>query len=137
MINPNKEVHRAFFIEALSLELNILFLDLILMTSLSLLSSKLEMLGSLQSQLLLGLTLLTFKTDDNLTGGLCFLVEDGLGLSSESHLLRVITTLSLSEVGSFSGLVLGDLVNTVLAALLSLTVSFTFLWYINHIEILK
>jgi len=92
--------------------------DLVLMTSLGLLSSKLEVLGSFQGQLLLGLALLTFKTDYNLTSGLCLLVENGLGLSSESHLLGIITTLSLSEVRSFSSLVLGDLVHSVLAALL-------------------
>ena len=104
------------------------------MTSLCLLSSKLKVLGSLQSQLLLGLTLLTFKTDNNLTGSLCLLVKDGLGLSSESHLLGVITTLSLSKVGSLSSLVLGDLVYLMLFALTSSTESFAFLWYVNHFE---
>lgn len=104
------------------------------MTGLCLLSSKLKVLGSLQSQLLLGLTLLTFKTDNNLTGCLCLLVEDGLGLSSESHLLGVITTLSLSKVGSLSSLVLGDLVYLMLFALTSSTESFAFLWYVNHFE---
>jgi len=107
---------------------------LILVTSLSLLSSKLEMLSSLQSQLLLGLTFLAFKPNYNLTGSLSLLVEDGLSLSSESHLLGVITTLSLGEIGGFSGLVLGDLVYLMLTALSALAVGVTFLRYINHVD---
>ena len=45
------------------------------------------------------------KTEHNLLGGLGLLVEDGLGLSSETHLLRVITSLALSKVGGLSGLI--------------------------------
>ena len=89
------------------------------------------MLGSLEAQLLLGLTFFTFKTKDNLTCGLGLLVEDGLGLSSETHLLRVVTSLSLREVGGLSGLVLGDLVKGVLLAL-TRTVSLAFLGYVHH-----
>ncbi len=100
------------------------------MTSLCLLSSKLKVLGSLQNHLLLGLTLLTFETDNNLTGSLCLLVKDGLGLSSESHLLGVITTFSLIKVGSLSSLVLGDLVWPVLPALAAIGVPG--LWDIHH-----
>lgn len=38
----------------------------------------------------------------------------------------------LSEVRSFTGLILGDLVKSVLLALLSLAVSFSFLWNVDH-----
>lgn len=107
---------------------------LILMTGLCLLSSKLEMLGSLQSQLFLGLAFLTFETNYNLTRSLRLLVKYGLGLSTESHLLRIITTLSLCEIGSFSSLVLGDLVNTVLTTFFSFAVSSAFLRYVHHFD---
>jgi hypothetical protein len=100
-------------------------------TRCSCLLSELEVLGSLVAQLLLGLTFLTFKTKDDLTCGLGLLVEDGLGLSSETHLLRVVTSLSLGEVGSLSGLVLGDLVQGVLLAL-SCTVGSAFFGNIHH-----
>lgn len=39
-----------------------------------------------------------------------YLVEDGLGLTTITTLLTVITTLSLGKQRGFSGLVLGDLV---------------------------
>jgi len=103
-------------------------------TRLSLLGTKLEVLGTLESQMLLGLTFLALQTKDNLTCGLGLLVEHGLGLTSETHLLGIVTTLSLSEVRSLSGLVLSDLVVLVLTALLAGTVSLTFFGYINHFD---
>jgi len=103
-------------------------------TTLSLLGTKLEMLGSLQSQMLLGLTFLALQPQNNLTGGLGLLVKHGLGLSSKSHLLGVVTTLSLGEVRSLSGLVLGDLVVLVLTALFTSAVGLTFLGYIHHFD---
>jgi hypothetical protein len=98
-----------------------------------LLLAELEVLGPLQSKLLLGLALLALKPQHNLPGSLSLLVEHGLGLSSESHLLGVVTALSLGKVGSLSSLVLGDLVDLVLAALLVLAVSAPLLGYVNHI----
>jgi hypothetical protein len=103
-------------------------------TRLSLLGTKLEVLGTLKSQVLLGLTFLALQTKHNLTCGLGLLVEDGLGLTSKTHLLGIVTTLSLGEVGCLSGLVLGDLVVLVLTALLAGTVSLTFFGYINHFD---
>ena len=105
------------------------------MTRCSCLLSKFEVLGSLEAQLLLGLTLLAFQSKNDLTGGLGLLVEDGLGLSTESHLFRVVTSLSLCKVGSLTRLVLSDLVYGVLLALSS-TVSSAFLGYVDHCEIL-
>lgn len=104
------------------------------MTSLHLLGTQLKVLGTLQSQMLLGLTFLTFQTKDNLTGSLGLLVEHGLGLSSETHLLGIVTTLSLGKVGRLSGLVLGDLVGLVLTALLAGAVGFAFFGYVDHFE---
>lgn len=89
------------------------------------------MLGSLEAQLLLGLTFLTFETKDDLTCGLGLLVKDGLGLSTESHLLGVVSSLSLSKVRRLTSLVLCDLVEGVLLAL-TRTVCLTFFGYINH-----
>jgi purine-cytosine permease-like protein len=47
-------------------------------------------------------------------------VEDLLGLTTVTGLLTVVTTLTLSEQRGLAGLVLGDLVLGVLAALLAL-----------------
>jgi hypothetical protein len=92
-------------------------LFLILMTGGCCLLSQLEVLGSLDAKLLLGFTLLAFQTQDDLSCGLGLLVKHGLGLSSESHLLRVVTALALSKVRSLTGLVLRHLVNSMLLTL--------------------
>lgn len=52
---------------------------------------------------------LTFETQHNLLGGLSLLVKHGLGLSSKTRLLSVVTTLSLCKLRGLSRLVLGDL----------------------------
>jgi len=104
---------------------------LILVTRRSSLLSKFKVLGSLQTQLLLGLAFLTFQTQNNLTGSLSLFVEDGLGLSTEAHLLGVVTSLSLSEIRRLSGLVLGDLVDGVLLALAG-TVGSAFFGDVDH-----
>jgi hypothetical protein len=54
-------------------------------------------LGSLDGKLLLYLTLLALKTKGDLLGGLSFLVEDGLSLTSETLLLGIVTTLTCSR----------------------------------------
>jgi hypothetical protein len=56
-------------------------------------------LAALQGELLLGLALSALKTQDNLLGGLSLLVEDGLGLTTVTALLPVVTTLTLGEQG--------------------------------------
>ena len=65
----------------------------------------------------------TFQTQGNLLGSLSLLVENGLGLSTKTRLLTVITSLTLSEKGVLSLLILGDLLLSVLVAVL--TVSLT------------
>ena len=59
-----------------------------------------EVLATLQGQLSLGLALRAFQTEHNLLGGLGFLVEHGLGLTTVTALLPVVTALSLGEKGS-------------------------------------
>lgn len=113
---------------------------------------QLEVLASLQRQLLLGLALRALKTQDDLLGSLGLLVEDRLGLTTITALLSVVTTLTLgSERGLYlwkhfarqhhipsflfawsrvyrvvciylASLVLGDLVLGVLVAVLGLAV---------------
>ena len=83
------------------------------------------MLAALESELLLGLADSALEAEDNLLGGLGLLVEDGLGLTTITALLAIITTLSLGEQRSLAGIVLGDLVLGVLAALLALAVGVT------------
>jgi hypothetical protein len=89
------------------------------------------MLGSLDTQLLLGLAFLTFKTKDNLTGSLSLPVKDGLGLSTETHLLGIVTPFALCEIRRLTRLILSYLVGGVLLALTG-TVSLTFFWNIHH-----
>lgn len=82
-------------------------------------SSELEMLAALDGELLLGLASGALHTENNLLGGLSLLVEHGLGLTSESGLLAIVTTLSLGDLRVTTLLVLGDLVGFVLGTLLA------------------
>lgn len=107
------------------------------LTLLLLFTTQLEVLTSLQSQLSLGLANNTFQSQHNLLGGLSFLVENLLGLTTETGLLTVVTSLTLSVQGSLTGLVLGNLVLGVLAALLTLTVGLSGLWNVNCGEVSK
>ena len=67
----------------------------------------------------------TFQTQNNLLGSLGLLVENGFGLTTVAGLLTVVTTLTLGEKGSLTGLVLGHLVGSVAATLLSGAKGFT------------
>lgn len=90
------------------------------------------MLASLDGKLSLSLAGNTLKTENNLLGGLGLLVEDLLGLTTITSLLTVVTTLTLSIKGSLTGLVLSDLVLSVLAALLAGTESSSGLRNVNY-----
>lgn len=83
---------------------------------------QLKVLASLQGQLALGLALDALQSQDDLLGGLGLLVENGLGLTTITALLSVVTALTLGEQRGLASLVLGDLVLGVLAALLALAV---------------
>ena len=83
------------------------FVYLILMSALYLLGSQFEMLGPLNSQLFLRFTLLTLQPEHNFPCCLSLLVKHGFGLTTETHLLRVVTAFSLGEVRCFTGFVLG------------------------------
>jgi hypothetical protein len=102
------------------------------MTSGRSLLTELEMLSPLQAQLLLGLTFLALQSKDNLSCRLGLFVKDGLCLSTESHLLGIVTTFSLSKVRCLTSLVLCDLVVFVLLALTT-AVRFPFFGYIHHV----
>lgn len=101
------------------------------LTLLLLFTTQFEVLTSLQGQLSLGLTVNTFQSQDNLLGSLSFLVENRLSLTTETRLLTVITSLTLSEQGSLTSLVLGNLVLSVLTAGLTLAVGLSSLWNVN------
>lgn len=92
------------------------------------------MLASLQGQLQLGLALDALQPQHDLLGGLGLLVEDGLGLTTITALLPVVTSLTLGEQGGLASLVLGDLVLGVLAALLALAVGVTGLGNVDLIR---
>lgn len=89
------------------------------------------MLATFESDLLLVFAGSAFKTKNNLLGGLGLLVEDRFGLTSKPLLFSVITTLTLDVKGSLAGLVLGDLVGSVLAALGALAESVSGLGDVN------
>ena len=57
------------------------------------------MLATLEGELCLGLALCALQSQDNLLGGLGLLVEDGLGLTTVTTLLPVVTALTLGEEG--------------------------------------
>jgi hypothetical protein len=78
----------------------------------------------------------TFKTEDNLLGSLGLLVENGLGLTTITGLLTVITSLTLSEERSFTSLVLSNLVRSVLLTLGTLAVGVTGLGNVDLIILL-
>lgn len=62
-----------------------------------LVTAKLEMLATLDSNLVLVFAGVAFETQHNLLGSLGLLVEDGLSLTTVSRLLTVVTTLSLCK----------------------------------------
>jgi hypothetical protein len=75
------------------------------------------------------LALGALKSKGNLLGVLTLVLLDGLGLTTISLLLGVISSLSLGEEGSLSCLVLSHLVGDV--SLASWAVSFLLLWAMN------
>merc|ERR1719498_718322 len=76
--------------------------------------TKLEMLRALDGLHALCLALGALKLQHDLSRHLCLLMEDGLGLPSETGLFFVVTTFSLRGQRSLSGLVLRNLVRSVL-----------------------
>lgn len=112
----------------------VLSLELQSLTLLLLVTTQLEVLTTLQSQLGLGLADNTLQTQNNLLGGFSLFVENWLGLTTVTGLLTVITTLTLGKEGSLTSLVLGNLVLSVLSALLTLTVGSSGLWNVNYLS---
>lgn len=96
-----------------------------------LVTTKLEVLATLQCQLCLRLARCAFQSQHNLLCGLCLLVENGFCLTTITGLFSIITTLSLSEQRSLSSLVLSDLVLGVLSAILAFAVSASGLWDVD------
>lgn len=93
------------------------------------------MLAALDSVHVTGLASLALETQHNLLGGLGLFVEDGLCLTTISGLLSVVTTLSLSIKGGFTSLILGNLVHSVLLALLAFAEGTLGLRYVHHFDL--
>ena len=91
--------------------------------------TKNESLASLEYSETLGLGFGALELEYDLFGLLGLLSEDWLSLSTETRLLGIISSLSLSKEGIFTLLVLRDLVDGVLKALLA--VSFHLLGYVD------
>lgn len=79
----------------------------------------------------------TFQTQDNLLSSLGLLVENGLSLTTITGLLTIVTTLTLSEDGGFTGLVLGDLVGSVTTTLLTSTKGLTSLRDVDLLKVME
>lgn len=91
------------------------------------------MLTPLERELLLGLARGALQPQDDLLGGLRLLVEDGLGLTTVTRLLAVVSSLSLREGRGLAGLVLCDLVDLVLVALTALAEGLSCLRNVDHL----
>jgi len=109
-------------------------LELEHLSLLLLLASELEMLASLDGHLVLALAISALQSEDDLLGGLGLLSEDGLGLSTVSLLLAVVTTLALGLQRVLTLLVLRHLVKRVLPAFGGGTESAASLGNVNHFQ---
>lgn len=103
-------------------------------TPLLLVTTELEVLASLEGELVLGLADSALETEDNLLGGLSLLVEDRLGLTTVTGLLSVVSSLSLGGKRVLALLVLGNLVGGVLPASLTLAVGSSGLGDVDHFD---
>jgi len=110
------------------------FLELEHLSLLLLLASQLEVLASFDGNLILSLAVGALQPEDDLLGGLGLLSEDGLGLSTVSLLLAVVTTLALGLQRVLTLLVLRHLVKRVLPAFGGGTESAASLGNVNHFQ---
>lgn len=117
-----------------SLNLHRSNLELQSLSLLFLLATQLEVLGTLQAKLSLGLALNALQTKNNLLSGLSLLVENGLGLSTVTFLFTVVSSLTLGVVTGLTSFVLGNLVLSMLAALRTFAVCTTGLRNVYHCE---
>merc|ERR1719517_87319 len=97
-----------------------------------LLSSQLEVFGSLDGHLVLPLADRALHPEHQLLGGLRLLPQNGLGLTSKALLLSVVPSPSLGLLGLSRFLVLGHLELAVLVTLG--TVSVPSLGHVHHLE---
>lgn len=101
------------------------------MTRRCLFLSQLKMLGTFDTELLLGLAFFTFQPQDDLSRRLGLFVKNGLGLSAKAHLFAVVAAFALGKVTGLAGFVLCDLVDAVLFAFAG-AVCAAFFGYIHH-----
>lgn len=96
-----------------------------------LVTTKLKVLASLQTKLSSGLASNTFQTQNNLFGSLGLFMENWLSLTTVTSLFTVVSSLTLSEKGSLTSLILGNLVLSVLSAGLTLAISLSGFWNVH------
>ena len=89
-----------------------------------------EGLASLDDSERFGFGLGAFELEDDFLGVLSLLSEDWLGLSTETLLFHIISSLTLGDKGGFTRFVLGNLVGGVLLELWA--VRSNSLWNMNH-----
>ena len=89
-----------------------------------------EGLASLDDSERFGFALRAFKFEHDFLGVLGLLSEDWLGLSTETLLFHIISSLTLGDKGGFTRLVLGNFVGSVLLQLWA--ESSNSLWDMHH-----
>jgi len=94
-----------------------------------------EVFGAFDAELFLGFAFLAFETQYDFACRFGLFVKDGFGLSTESHLFRIVPTLSLGKVRCLARLVLCHLVHHVLLASLTSTIRPTLLRNVHHTSI--
>ena len=105
-------------------------MSILSLTYLCLLLSELEGLTALEWKHSLAFALGALDLQDDLLGCLGLLSEDGLSLTTETLLLGIVTSLTLSDKGSLTSLVLGYLMAGMLLA--SLAIGVSRLWNADH-----
>lgn len=75
-----------------------------------------------------------FELKHNLLGLLCLLSEDRFGLTTETLLFHIISSLTLGSLGSLTGFVLRNFMNSVLFGLWA--ISSNLLWDMDHFAFL-
>jgi len=88
--------------------------------------------ASLEGDLLLVLARRAFHSQDNLLCGLGLLLEDGLGLTTETGLFAIVSSLTLGEKRGLTSLVLSHLMEAMTLAFAAAAEGVSGFWNVDH-----
>lgn len=97
-----------------------------------LLSTQFKMFASFQRQLGPSFALCALQPQNYFLCGLCLLAKDRFGLATVTRLLAIIPSFPLRYQRGLAGLVLRDLVLSMLSAVFAFAVCPACFWYIHH-----